>query len=54
MADPTISQLRNLIRTMNHVVANHAAGELEDDDLSIIDLENIILTRQITERQCDA
>ncbi len=30
------------------------AEELEDDNLSILDLENIILTGQITERQRDA
>ena len=50
----TISQLRQLIRTLNYVVSNHAAEELEDDNLSIIDLENIILAGQITERQRDA
>ena len=50
----TISQLRQLIRTLNYVVSNHAAEELEDDNLSIIDLENILLAGQITERQRDA
>jgi hypothetical protein len=50
MAHPTINQLR----TLNYVVSTHAAEELEDDNLSILDLENIILTGQITERQRDA
>ena len=50
----TISQLRQLIRTLNYVVSNHAAEELEDDNLSILDLENIILTGPITARQRDA
>ncbi|MBL0165640.1 MAG: DUF4258 domain-containing protein [Propionivibrio sp.] len=54
MAHPTIKQLRHLIRTLNYVVSTHAAEELEDDNLSILDLENIILTGQITERQRDA
>ena len=54
MANPTISQIRHLIRTLNYVVSTHAAEELEDDNLSIIDLENIILTGQVTERQRDA
>ena len=49
----TISQLRNLIRTLNYVVSTHAAEELEDDNLTILDLENIILSGQITERQRD-
>ena len=53
MASPTISQIRQLIRTLNYVVSAHAAEELEDDDLSILDLESIILTGQITERQRD-
>jgi hypothetical protein len=43
-----------LIRTLNYVVSTHASDELEDDNLSILDLENIILTGQITERQRDA
>ncbi|MDP1652391.1 MAG: DUF4258 domain-containing protein [Rhodocyclaceae bacterium] len=54
MARPTINQLRHLIRTLNYVVSTHAAEELEDDNLSILDLENIILTGKITERQRDA
>jgi hypothetical protein len=54
MPNPTVSQLCYLIRTLNYVVSTHAAEELEDDNLSILDLENIILTGQITERQRDA
>ena len=53
MPNPTISQLRHLIRTLSYVVSTHAAEELEDDDLSILDFESIILTGQITERQRD-
>lgn len=53
MALSTINQLRKLIRTLNYVVSTHAVEELEDDNLSILDLENIILTGQITERQRD-
>jgi hypothetical protein len=40
MAQATISQLRHLIRTLNYAVSTHAADELEDDNLSILDLEN--------------
>ena len=54
MAQATISQLRHLIRTLSYVVSTHAAEELEDDNLSILDLENIILTGEIIERQRDA
>ena len=53
MAQATISQFRHLIRTLNYVVSTHAAEELEDDNLTILDLENIVLTGQITERQRD-
>ena len=53
MAQVSISLLRHRIRTLNYVVSTHAAEELEDDNLSILDLENIILTGQIIERQRD-
>jgi hypothetical protein len=54
MAQATITQFRHLIRSLNYVVSTHAAEELEDDNLSILDLENVVLTGQITERQRDA
>ena len=53
MAQATISRFRQLIRSLNYVVSTHAAEELEDDNLSILDIENIVLTGQITERQRD-
>jgi len=49
----TISQLRDLIRSLNYVVSIHAAEELDDDNLTVLDLENIILTGEIIERQRD-
>ena len=53
MAQVSIAQFRHLIRTLSYVVSTHAADELEDDNLSILDLENIILTGQVVERQRD-
>jgi Domain of unknown function (DUF4258) len=53
MAQATISHLRQLIRSLRYVVSTHAAEELEDDNLSILDLENIVLTGQIQELQRD-
>jgi hypothetical protein len=53
MAQATIRQLRHLIRTLNYVVSTHAAEELDDDNLNILDLENIVLTGEIVERQRD-
>ena len=53
MAHATLSRFRQLIRSLSYVVSTHAAEELEDDNLSILDLENIVLTGQVTQRQRD-
>ena len=53
MAQPSISRVRDCIRSLNYVVSIHAAEELDDDNLTILDLENIILTGEIAERQRD-
>ena len=53
MAQATINRLRDLIRSLNYAVSIHAAEELEDDNLTILDFENIILTGAIVERQRD-
>lgn len=49
----TIAQLRHLIRTLSYVVSTHAADVLDDDNLGILDLENVVLTGSIVERQRD-
>ena len=53
MAQATINRLRDLIRTLNYALSIHAAEELEDDNLTILDFENIVLTGAIVERQRD-
>ena len=53
MAQATIKRLRDLIRSLNYAVSIHAAEELEDDNLTILDFENIILTGAIVDRQRD-
>ena len=53
MPQLTLARIRNLVRALNYVVSIHAADELQDDNLSILDLENIILTGRIIERQRD-
>ena len=53
MPQITIARIRDLVRALNYVVSIHAADELQDDNLSILDLENIVLTGRITERQRD-
>jgi hypothetical protein len=49
----SIVRVRDLVRSVNYVVSLHAAEELEDDNLTILDLENILLTGRIVERQKD-
>jgi hypothetical protein len=53
VAQATIDRLRDLIRSLNYAVSIHAAEELEDDNFTVLDLENIILTGSIVERQRD-
>ena len=54
MARRVIDRLRDAIRAGHYVVSFHAANEFEDDEISIFDVENVILTGQIVERQRDA
>ncbi len=49
----TLALLRRLIRSCHYLISIHAADELEDDGLSVLDLEIILLTGQIIERQRD-
>ena len=53
MTQVSIAHLRQLIRTLSYAVSTHAADELEDDNLNILDLENVVLSGQIVERQRD-
>jgi hypothetical protein len=53
MAQVSIARIRHLIRTLAYVVTTHAADELDDEDLSVLDLENIALTGQVSETQRD-
>ena len=54
MARRIIDRLRDKIRAAEYVVPFHAADGLDDDDISIFDVENIILTGEFVERQHDA
>ena len=53
MSRLSITRVRDLVRSLNYVVSLHTAEELEDDNLTILDLENILLTGRIVERQKD-
>jgi hypothetical protein len=49
----SINRIRSLLRALRYVVSLHAAEEMDDDGFTILDLENIILTGTIVERQKD-
>ena len=53
MYDHILHQMRDKIRADEYIVPDHAYEELQDDDLSILDSEHIILTGRIVERQQD-
>jgi hypothetical protein len=53
VAQATINRIGNLIRSLNYAVSIHAAEELDDENLTVLDLESIILTGAIVERQRD-
>lgn len=46
-----LKRLRDRIRERSYVVTSHALDEMDDDTLSIFDVERVILTGEILERQ---
>ena len=50
---PTLAQFCECVRTNRYIVATHAAEEMDDDGLTIFDVERIILAGQVVERQKD-
>ena len=53
MYDRILKQMRERIRTRQYVMTVHAEEEMDDDNLSIFDVERGILTGKIVERQKD-
>ncbi len=53
MYDRVLIQMREAIRTRNYIMTLHAEEEMNDDNLSIFDIERIILTGSIIEQQKD-
>jgi len=49
-----LKRIQNLIRERRYVVTVHALDEMDDDGLTIFDVERVILTGEITERQRDS
>ena len=46
--------MREKVRNFEYVLTIHAEEEMENDNLSILDVENGILTGEIVERQKDS
>lgn len=53
MYERILKQMREKIRTRQYVMTLHAEEEMADDNLSIFDIERVVLTGQIIERQKD-
>jgi len=48
-----LTEIRDKIRLRQYIMTAHAEEEMNDDKLSIFDLERCILTGEIVERQKD-
>jgi Domain of unknown function (DUF4258) len=53
MFEAMLQHIQAKIRTLDYVMTVHADEEMDDDELSILDIEQVILTGQIIERQRD-
>ncbi len=53
MYDAELKRMRELIRIRQYVMTLHAEDEMDADGLSIYDVEHVILTGEVTERQRD-
>jgi hypothetical protein len=53
MYDRILKQMRELVRCRKYGMTVHAEDEMNADDLAIYDVESVVLTGQISERQRD-
>ncbi|MCG8351994.1 MAG: DUF4258 domain-containing protein [Chloroflexales bacterium] len=53
MFEAILRHIQAKIRMLDYVVTVHADEEMDDDGLSILDVEQVILMGQIVERQRD-
>ncbi|MBD2089655.1 DUF4258 domain-containing protein [Microcoleus sp. FACHB-1515] len=53
MFNQVLQQIQEKIRQRQYVMTLHAEEEMTDDDLPIFDIESIVLTGEILERQKD-
>jgi hypothetical protein len=54
MYERILESFRDRIRILDYVITLHAEEEMDDDDLSVFDLESAVLTGEIVERQRDS
>ena len=53
MHDDELKRMRELIRTRQYVMTLHAEDEMDVDGLTIYDVEHVVLTGRVIERQKD-
>ena len=53
MHERILQRFRDRIRSLDYVVTVHADEEMDEDGLSVFDLENAVLTGEIVARQRD-
>jgi hypothetical protein len=53
MFDRILKRMRGLVRTRKYVMTVHAEDEMDSDGLTIYDVESVVLTGRIVERQRD-
>lgn len=53
MLERILNQMRENIRTRQYVMTLHADEEMDEDGLSIFDVESVVLSGTIIERQKD-
>jgi hypothetical protein len=53
MFDRILQRMRDKVRSSQYVMTLHAEEEMEEDDLSIFDIESCVLVGEIIERQKD-
>lgn len=54
MFERILNQLREKVRTRQYVMTLHANEEMDEDELTIYDVESVILSGTIIERQKDS
>jgi len=53
MFNRALKRMQEKVRCLDYLMSTHAEEEMEDDDLTIFDVEEVILTGEIIERQRD-